>query len=110
MVDKGHSHSLGTAEIQNQQPEDMIREGYTLRVLDGQEVVVPTAFGAVELPLARMHKPDFSEAVAMDVGVSLSHCSWRLSSHLFPDSYVRSRSLCALHCSLEQAQSCIALL
>jgi len=54
----------------NQKPADMIREGYTVRVSDGQEVIVPTAFGAVELPLAQMHKPDYSNALEMDVGVS----------------------------------------
>jgi len=70
MVDNSCLQSLENAETQNQQPEDIIRQGYTIRVSSGQEVIVPTVLEDVELPLAHMHKPDFSEAVNMEVGVS----------------------------------------
>jgi hypothetical protein len=70
MVDNSCFPSLGNSETYNQQSEDIIRQGYTVRVSNGQEVIVPTALDDVEVPLARMNKPDFTQAVNMEVGVS----------------------------------------
>jgi hypothetical protein len=70
MVGNSRLQSLQNAETQKQQPEEIIKQGYTVRVSSGQEVIVPTVLVDVEIPLAHMHKPDFSEAVNMKVGVS----------------------------------------
>ena len=70
MEENSRSQSMENAEAQNQQPED-IRQGYAIRMSGGNKVIFPTAFGAVDLPLAHMHQPDFSTAVNMAVGVSV---------------------------------------
>jgi hypothetical protein len=71
MAHNSQSPSQQKTDTGTQQPVEIIRKGYTVRVSDGQEVIVPTAFGAIDLPLTHMHKPDFSKAVNMDVGVSV---------------------------------------
>jgi hypothetical protein len=55
---------------QNQQPEDIIRQDYEVRVAGGQKFVIPNEFRGLELPLAYTHKPDYSKAVDMPGGVS----------------------------------------
>ena len=70
MVDNSRFQSLGNAETHNQQSEDIIRQGYTVQVSSGWEIIVLTVLDDVEVPLARMHKPDFTQAVDMEVGVS----------------------------------------
>ena len=67
--DNTPSQSLENAASQNQQPEDLIRQGYTIQASGGQTFVVPDALQDVNLPLAKVLKPDFSKAVEMDGGV-----------------------------------------
>ena len=55
---------------QNQQAEDIIRQDYEVRVAGGEKLVIPNVFQGIELPLAYMHKPDYSMAVDMPGGVS----------------------------------------
>jgi hypothetical protein len=70
MEDVRISQSLKEFQTQNQKPEDIIRQDYEVRVVGGQKLVIPNAFRGLELPLAYMHKPDYSEAVDMPGGVS----------------------------------------
>jgi hypothetical protein len=67
MEDNRHSPS---DEIVNQHPEDIIRQDYEVRVVGGQNVVIPNAFRGLELSLAYTHKPDYLDAVDMPGGVS----------------------------------------
>jgi len=70
MADNSHYQSFKDSQTQNQQPEDNFRQGYDVREASGQIFIVPNAFRALELPLAGMHKPDYSEIADMNVGVS----------------------------------------
>jgi hypothetical protein len=72
MPDNTHSHSLQDAEDQHQHPDDLNRQDYQVRVSAGQKLVVPTVFEGIQLPLAHTNKPDFSKALNMPMGVSLS--------------------------------------
>jgi hypothetical protein len=56
-------------DAENEQPEDIIRQDYGVRVSGGQTYVMANAFRGVELPLARTLIPDFTKAVDMAVGV-----------------------------------------
>jgi hypothetical protein len=86
------SHSLQDSDPQNQQPEDIIRQDYRVRVSSQQKYIVPNAFRDVDLPLLNMHKPDFSKAVNMAVGVSVFSQGWVfISLCLYPDSQLRSQ-------------------
>lgn len=53
------------------QTEEYIRQGYEVRVVDGQEYMVSSALTGVELPLGKMKKPKLSQAVRMPGGVSI---------------------------------------
>lgn len=70
MQDNSNSQSVQEHEGHNQQPEDIIRQDYTVRLAGEHKVVIPTAFQGLELPLGYMHKPDYSMAVDMPGGVS----------------------------------------
>jgi len=69
MTDKGPSQSFQKSGSQDQQPDDLIRQGYSVQISGGQDFVMPNAFQGAELPLAKVHKPDLSKAMEMDVGV-----------------------------------------
>ena len=71
MANYTYSQSYKDAQTQNQQPEEIIRQDYNVRVSGGQSFIVPNAFRELELPLAGMHKPDYSKAADMAVGVSV---------------------------------------
>ena len=55
----------------NQHPQDLIRDNYNVRASGGQQVIRPNAFEGIELPLVEMHRPDFTKAVNMPIGVSI---------------------------------------
>ena len=59
------SQSLPDVETQNQRPEDLIRQGYTIQASGGQTFVEPNALQGVNLPLAKVLKPDFSKGMKM---------------------------------------------
>lgn len=63
------SQSFQHADTQNQQSEEIIRQDYGVQVSCGQKYLIPNAFGDVDLPLIKIHKPDYSRAVEMAVGV-----------------------------------------
>jgi hypothetical protein len=63
------SQSLRGAEIHNQHPEDLIRQGYTIQASGGQTFVVPTTIQDETLPLAKVLRPDYSKAMEAAVGV-----------------------------------------
>ena len=69
MSDSEPSQSSPNHGSQNQQPHDLIRDNYNIRVSGGQQVIMPNAFEGVELPLLKTHKPDFTKAVDMAIGV-----------------------------------------
>ena len=46
-----------------------IRQGYHVREVSGQSFVMPDALQEEDLPLAMMHKPDFSKALTKAGGV-----------------------------------------
>jgi hypothetical protein len=71
MADPTYSQSYKDTQTQNQQPEEIIRQDYDVRMSGGQSVIVPNAFREQELPLASMHKPDYSKAAEMAGGVSV---------------------------------------
>ena len=55
----------------DQQPENLIRQGYMVRDIGDKTFIVPNALQhRVDLPLANMANPDFSRAVEMPGGVS----------------------------------------
>ena len=59
-------------EIQNLQPEDFVRQDYDVRVSGGQKFIVPSALEDVGISVPVMHKPDYSMAVDMPGGVSVT--------------------------------------
>ena len=56
-------------DTKNQQPEDLIRQGYTIQASGGQTFVEPNALQGENLRLAKVLKPNLSNAVKMAVGV-----------------------------------------
>ena len=56
---------------QIQQPGDLIRQDYSIRVSGGQQHVIPNSFEGVELPLAMMIKPDYAKAANLTMGVCI---------------------------------------
>jgi hypothetical protein len=78
---------------QKQQPEDIIRQDYEVRVAGGQKLVIPKAFQGLGLPLAYTHKPDYSMALDMPGGVSKDFQSWLAISSCFltPLSFIPTR-------------------
>ena len=53
-------------------PEDLIRQGYTIQRSGDKVYAMPSVLEErdVDLNLAKVLKPDFSQALQMDVGVS----------------------------------------
>jgi hypothetical protein len=70
MEDNKSPQSVQEYESQPQQPEDIIRQDYNIRVAGGQTFVIPNTLRDLNLPLAYMHKPNYSDAVDMPGGVS----------------------------------------
>jgi hypothetical protein len=56
-------------ESQDQQPEDLIRTGYTVESVGENEFVVPNVMRQLPMELAWMFKPDVSKALKMSGGV-----------------------------------------
>ena len=70
MAEKSQPQSIQDDEIRNQQPEDLVRQDYHVRVSDGRKFMVPNALEDLDLHLARTNKPNYSMAVNMLGGVS----------------------------------------
>jgi hypothetical protein len=54
--------------MEDNSPEDIIRQDYEVQVAGGQKLVIPNTFEGLRLSLAYTHKPDYSMAVEMPGG------------------------------------------
>ena len=70
MPDNRQTHPVQMNDSQDRQ-RDLVRQDYAVRVSEGRTCVVPNALEEAELPLAIMHKPDFSKAQHMPGGVRI---------------------------------------
>ena len=89
------SQSLPDVETQNQQPEDLIRQGYTIRASGGQTFVELNALQGVNLPLAKVLKPDFSKGMKMAAGVRVCF-SWNITVISLVQIFFPSSTLCQI--------------
>ena len=89
------SQSLPDVETQNQWPKDLVRQGYTIRALGGQTFVEPNTFQGVNLPLAKVLKPDFSKEMKMAGGVRVCF-SWNVTVILLVQIFFPSSTLCRI--------------
>jgi hypothetical protein len=71
MSDSSAVQFIDDVEMENQESEDLIRHGYSVRVSGSQTFVVPTTLQEVDISLANMRKPDISGAVKMPAGVTI---------------------------------------
>jgi hypothetical protein len=70
MSDDSQPPSVPDIKIDDQlEPEDVIREGYTIQVSGGRTYVMPTTLQGEGLALAKTLKPDISAALKMPAGV-----------------------------------------
>jgi hypothetical protein len=51
---------------------DLIRQDYHIQDFGGQRFVLPNAFQGIDLSLARIKQPNFSKAIEMPAGVSIT--------------------------------------
>jgi hypothetical protein len=78
MSDGSQPQSVQDVEIENQEPEDLIRQGYSVQASGGRTYVVPTTLQTEDLQLAKMLMPDISVALTMPAGVTLVF-SWNMN-------------------------------
>jgi hypothetical protein len=69
MSDDSQPQSVPDIEIDDQESEDVIREGYSIQVSGGQTYVVPTTLQGEGLVLAKTLKPDILATLKMPAGV-----------------------------------------
>ena len=63
--------NMKSATSQDFQSPELIRQGYSVEVVDGHKVLIPDVVRGLGLPLASIRQPNVTDAVNMDKGVSI---------------------------------------
>ena len=73
MADNTPSQSFVNPDTQNQQHENVVRQGYVIQEVGGHMYTIPTSFPIEKsLTLNHTHEPDYSKAADMPAGVRIS--------------------------------------